>query len=72
MIRARSAIFTSLIVLFFFSLIDGSSHSRSLAPASVPSQKDESSGAASSALDFEAYRTQVEPIFLKRREGGEK
>jgi YVTN family beta-propeller protein len=68
MIRAKSGIFISVIVLFFFFLIDGSSHSRSLAFALGLSQKGESS-VTSSTLDFETYRTQVEPIFLKRREG---
>jgi hypothetical protein len=33
-------------------------------------QSGKSSGPAQSSLDFETYRTRIEPIFLKQREGG--
>src|SRR6266851_855537 len=33
-------------------------------------QSGESSGSVQSSLDFETYRTRIEPIFLKQRQGG--
>ncbi len=33
-------------------------------------QSGKSSGPAQSSLDFETYRTRIEPIFLKQRQGG--
>jgi YVTN family beta-propeller protein len=68
MTRTKSTIFIFLIAVCFFPLIRGASRSQSLAFAStMPSQAE--SSAPGSTLDFEAYRAQIEPIFLKRREG---
>src|SRR2546427_6442877 len=38
--------------------------------ASPAHQSGKSSGPAQSSLDFETYRTRIEPIFLKQRQGG--
>jgi len=61
-----AAICLSVTVLCFFPLIKDSSHSQLLVFASALPHQAESS--PSSTLDFETYRTQIEPIFLKRRE----
>ena len=62
-----AAIFLSVPVLCFYPLIKGNSHSQLLTFASALPHQAESS--PSSTLDFETYRTQIEPIFLKHREG---
>jgi len=69
MSRMKSAIiFLSVAVLYFSPLIKSSSHSQFLTFALALPQEAKSAGPISS-LDFETYRTQIEPIFLKRREG---
>src|SRR3984957_2011568 len=68
MSRMKSAIILSVAVLYCFPLIKGSLHSQFLTFASAHPQEAKSSG-PSSTLDFETYRTQIEPIFLKHREG---
>jgi YVTN family beta-propeller protein len=58
----------SLALMYFLPIIVGGSRSPFLTFASaLPGQAE--SSVPTSPLDFEEYRSQIEPIFLKRREG---
>src|SRR6266550_3633026 len=64
---------TAKVVMFLIAALSGlllaARELANAAPAVSPNQAD-STAPAQSSLDFETYRTRIEPIFLKTREGG--
>jgi len=60
-VRITAVVLAYLVVMF------GGASRANARPEHVPQQSDDPKAAA---LDFETYRTQVEPIFLKQRENG--
>jgi len=60
-VRFSAAVLAYLVVMFCGTAL------RNARPAPPPRQADDHQVAA---LDFEAYRTRIEPIFLKQRESG--
>src|SRR5882762_2890898 len=64
---------TAKVVMFLIAALSGlllaARELAKAAPAASPNQAD-STAPAQSSLDFETYRTRIEPIFLKTREGG--
>src|SRR5438876_1159050 len=64
---------TAKVVMFLIAALSGlllaARELVKAAPAASPNQAD-STAQVQSSLDFETYRTRIEPIFLKTREGG--
>ena len=65
--RISSGVRLSTVVLTYLLVIFGGAALANSAPEPAPHQSGDRQPAA---LDFETYRTRVEPIFLKQRENG--
>src|SRR6266699_1840291 len=64
---------TAKVVMFLIAAISGLLlAARELAKAAPAARANQANSTAQtqSSLDFETYRTRIEPIFLKPREGG--
>ena len=61
------------LVVFLIAALSGlllAGRERAKAAPAAPANQADSTSQAQSSLDFEIYRTRIEPIFLKTREGG--
>lgn len=68
---AAKSFIVALVAVLSFSLLKATAEARFGLGNYIRMQdpKSEQAGTSGSTLDFETYRTQIEPIFLKRRDG---